>query len=39
MNQGISYDETVILYRTNAQSRSFEDELLRKILLTKLLEA
>ena len=29
-NQGISLDEMVVLYRTNAQSRSFEDEFLKK---------
>lgn len=29
-NQGVSLDEMVVLYRTNAQSRSFEDEFLKK---------
>ena len=29
-DKGISLDEMVILYRTNAQSRSFEDEFLKK---------
>lgn len=39
MNEGAKHDDFCILYRTNAQSRSFEDALRKRIFLIRFMEA
>jgi UvrD/REP helicase. len=35
LNNGYNYSDIAILYRTNAQSRNFEDAILKKIIPIK----